>query len=454
MDKNQAIKILREAGLLEAKQGKLDDMHEAIRRLADLDFIKDFDVKLTDQDGILILWARGERDGLGVYLHVNSTNDPEEHYAPITVSVWDINDKSLDADADRKYRVPKSEGIDLDELMGLCRDAYKEALSEVKRKMKYRDSKSSRVSKSKNLGYYMADLDKIESGLGQKFYEEYLEDHGWVYSEQEGAYYNADEGYDSMTETPIDPKDISYQDLVYSYGTPEEYAASLTKNESAMNQYQAFKILRESGLVLEKKLRSEMTPEELADARAKSKARREKRKAVTDKSPSNKGDWAVCTFSPIPEYFDKYNPIGWDDESFKKILAGARVLVGYYPTKAIAEKIAMTIFEKEMDTLYKNAKKNDSSYGLEYNVTKLLVVKHTNDNRRWSSGRRGPGDSGYWYNAESDVSDKQSKIKQETLEKFVKEQKEEKERRDRAERWANSSWNPDSGRFRNVYAHH
>ena len=46
-----------------------------------------------------------------------------------------------------------------------------------------------------------------------------------------------------------------------------------------MNQYQAFKILRESGLVLEKKLRSEMTPEELADARAKSKERRLLRKA-------------------------------------------------------------------------------------------------------------------------------------------------------------------------------
>lgn len=37
---------------------------------------------------------------------------------------------------------------------------------------------------------------------------------------------------------------------------------------------QALDIIEESGLVLEKKLRSEMSPEELADARAKSKARR------------------------------------------------------------------------------------------------------------------------------------------------------------------------------------
>lgn len=221
-----------------------------------------------------------------------------------------------------------------------------------------------------------------------------------------------------------------------------------------MSQYQAFKILRESGIILEKKLRSEMTPEELADARAKSKARREARKAKTDKAPSNKGDWAVCTFSPIPEYFDKYKPEGWGDDVIQKILSGKSVLVGYYPSKAIAEKIAMTIFEKEMDIRYKEAKKNNSSYGLEYNTRKVLVVKHTNDNKRWSSGRRGPGDSGYWYDAEDDVSDKQTDIRLELLKKFETEQNEEKERREHAERWANSSWNPDSGRFRNVYAHH
>lgn len=49
------------------------------------------------------------------------------------------------------------------------------------------------------------------------------------------------------------------------------------------NLYESLKILRESGIVLEKKLRSEMTPEELADARAKSKARREARKRAAPK---------------------------------------------------------------------------------------------------------------------------------------------------------------------------
>jgi len=47
---------------------------------------------------------------------------------------------------------------------------------------------------------------------------------------------------------------------------------------SSMNFYNALKIIKESGIILEKKLRSEMTPEELADARAKSKKRREARK--------------------------------------------------------------------------------------------------------------------------------------------------------------------------------
>lgn len=49
------------------------------------------------------------------------------------------------------------------------------------------------------------------------------------------------------------------------------------------NLYESLKILRESGILLEKKLRSEMTPEELADARAKSKARREARKRAAVK---------------------------------------------------------------------------------------------------------------------------------------------------------------------------
>ena len=114
----------------------------------------------------------------------------------------------------------------------------------------------------------------------------------------------------------------------------------------------------------------------------------------------------------------------------------------------------MTIFEKEMDIHYQEAKKHDSSYGLEYNTRKVLVVKHTNDNKHWSSGRRGPGDSGYWYDAEDDVSDKQTDIRLEMLKRFSDEQKAEKERREHASSWANSSRNPNSGRFMNVYAHH
>lgn len=231
MKLDEALDILESSNFVvlrlnESKGEKLEDMNDAIRRLADLDFINGSDIRLTEQDGICILSARARHDGLGIYLHVNSTNDPDVHYAPITVSVWDLNDRSVDGEGDRKYKVPKSEGIDLDALMALCKDAYREALSEVKRKMRYRDSKWSRRSKSKNLKDYMADLDKIESGLGQKFLEEYLDDLGWVYSEQEDAYYNLDDGYDSMTEEPIDHRDVSYDDLVYDYGTPEEWANS------------------------------------------------------------------------------------------------------------------------------------------------------------------------------------------------------------------------------------
>ena len=51
-----------------------------------------------------------------------------------------------------------------------------------------------------------------------------------------------------------------------------------------LSLYESLKILDESGILLEKKLRSEMTPEELAVARAQSKARREARKRAAEKA--------------------------------------------------------------------------------------------------------------------------------------------------------------------------
>lgn len=70
------------------------------------------------------------------------------------------------------------------------------------------------------------------------------------------------------------------------------------------NLYKSLKILRESGIVLEKKLRSEMTPEELADARAKSKKRREARKiAAAEKRGYEKAmrDHMTADYESEPE---------------------------------------------------------------------------------------------------------------------------------------------------------
>ena len=67
------------------------------------------------------------------------------------------------------------------------------------------------------------------------------------------------------------------------------------------NLYKSLKILRESGIVLEKKLRSEMTEEELAAARAKSKKRREARKiAAAEKRGYEKAmqDHNIATSEP------------------------------------------------------------------------------------------------------------------------------------------------------------
>lgn len=70
------------------------------------------------------------------------------------------------------------------------------------------------------------------------------------------------------------------------------------------NLYKSLKILRESGIILEKKLRSEMTPEELADARAKSKKRREARKiAAAEKRGYEKAmrDHMTANDSSVPK---------------------------------------------------------------------------------------------------------------------------------------------------------
>lgn len=70
------------------------------------------------------------------------------------------------------------------------------------------------------------------------------------------------------------------------------------------NLYESLKILRESGILLEKKLRSEMTPEELADARAKSKKRREARKiAAAEQRGYEKAmhDHMTADYKPAPE---------------------------------------------------------------------------------------------------------------------------------------------------------
>lgn len=69
------------------------------------------------------------------------------------------------------------------------------------------------------------------------------------------------------------------------------------------NLYESLKILRESGILLEKKLRSEMTPEELADARAKSKKRREARKlAAAEKRGYEKAmrDHMTADYKSVP----------------------------------------------------------------------------------------------------------------------------------------------------------
>lgn len=212
------------------------------------------------------------------------------------------------------------------------------------------------------------------------------------------------------------------------------------------NLYNAFKILRESGILLER----DMTPEQ----REAAKRRRQARRAEAKGKPVSSGNWAVMVGNgyPTPDFFKSHKPVGTSDAVLQIVTRNLQKrdsaeLLGLYPTRKKAKEVAEEVLNRLMSM-------HSSAYGVRYNCPEPTVVEYVPENKRWCDGISGPRDCGYLYDRDKEIAQQLIDLKYERIHDLEKaeQEKEDKEKRDRE--WANSSRNPDSGRFMNVFKHH
>ena len=244
-----------------------------------------------------------------------------------------------------------------------------------------------------------------------------------------------------------------------------------------MKLYEALDILDEEGLILERKSVKDMTPEEY---KADLEKRRERRKKRLERNASDRGkeepkvektgDWyLMANMSPMPEKIRKGAQMtscrGTQD--IEKLKDGWSFMIGPFSNKELAASKGKRISRNIVEFLEEKMKKvdftdEDSRYQFkEYTLDKLrykfFVVDLSEKNKRWSSGRLSPFDSGYWYDSDEEATNAVRK----PVEKFVDEFGDKCEegrriQREREERRSNyrSSWDPNAGNFRNVFCHH
>ena len=253
-----------------------------------------------------------------------------------------------------------------------------------------------------------------------------------------------------------------------------------------MDIEKALNILSESHIILERKKVSEMTPEEYERDLAARRKRRELRKqraanaspaqqpekpkqAEPRETPKPTGKWYVIgRRSPIPETLEEKGLVkklatNEDLDAFLRYKGGLKM--GPFGTKeeavAAARSSVKNLVNYYRDRISKKVKENPD-YLTEYSQDnsyvnyKLYVVDFSEKNRKWSSGRRGPGDSGWWYNSDDEASDnlnRPAKKFNDDLTKLIEDALEAK--RERQRRGSSySSWDPNSPTYRNVFAHH
>lgn len=211
-----------------------------------------------------------------------------------------------------------------------------------------------------------------------------------------------------------------------------------------MTQYQAFKIIHESGLILER----DMTPEQ----REAAKKRREARRAEKRGDPVNSGTFAVILGNvyPTPVFFREHKPVGTSDQVLDMIdrnrhKARSGQILGFYPTRRKAREVAISVMERIL-------KMQDSAYSVEYSCPTPMVVNVVRENKKWCNAIAGPDDCGYIYDSDKEISREVRDMRYSKLEEMRK--KEEKKERSRDDGWSTNRNNPDSPTFKNVFAHH
>ena len=211
-----------------------------------------------------------------------------------------------------------------------------------------------------------------------------------------------------------------------------------------MKLYEAYKIIRDSGLILER----DMTPEQ----REAAKKRRQARRAEKRGDPVNAGSFAVILGNgyPTPDFFREHKPVGTSDQVLKTIdmnrnKARSGQILGFYPTRNKARGVALSVMDRIL-------KMQDSAYSVEYSCPTPSVVNVTKENKRWCDAISGPSDCGYIYDYDKEISREVRDMRYDKLEEMKK--REERKTRGGDDGWSTSRNNPDSPIFKNIYAHH
>ena len=255
-----------------------------------------------------------------------------------------------------------------------------------------------------------------------------------------------------------------------------------------MDIEKALNILSESHIIVERKKVSEMTPEEYEKDLAARRKRRELRKQrAANASPATQpekpkqaeppreapkptGKWYVIgRRSPIPETLEEsglLKKLSTDDDVLTFLRYKGGLKMGPFGTKeeavAAARSSIKALVNYHRDRISKKVKE-DPDYLTEYSQDnsyvndKLYVVDFSDKNRKWSNGRRGPDDSGWWYNSDEEASNnlnRPAKKFNDDLTKLIEDALEEKRDREYRRRNYRSAWDPNSPTFRNVFCHH
>lgn len=221
-----------------------------------------------------------------------------------------------------------------------------------------------------------------------------------------------------------------------------------------MNIYEAFKLIRDANMLLER----DMTPEQ----REAAKLRRQMRLAEKSGRAVNSGAFAVILGNcyPTPKFFNSHKPVGTSDEVIKSIQennykSGSGEILGFYPTRKKAREVAISITERIFKSVTDTSSdKGSAAYKIHSVISLPGVVEYTEANKEWCSDIRGPGDRGYLYRTDREIKNEIFDMRDSMVDSLERGAAADVKEARRRREWAMSRNNPDSPNFKNIYAHH